>query len=102
MPQTKAEINLNLSVCFKGYLIRHIKKLNKCRFHKTSYSPDVLSIAEHLTEACMIASFPGQLNYPQSASFNTKKKYILLSYYFKINTKNKNKPKTTNPDFFLF
>jgi len=50
--------------CFKGYLLRAIIMLNKCEFRIVSYSPDTILIAEHLTEAYMVASFPGQLNYP--------------------------------------
>lgn len=60
MPQTTAEINLNLSTCFNGYLIRAIKKLEKRRFRTGSYSPVPILIAEHSTEAAMVAPFPGQ------------------------------------------
>lgn len=42
-------INLNLPICFKGYLLRAIRKLNKCRFRTMSYSPGIVLIAEHLT-----------------------------------------------------
>ena len=57
-------INLNLSACFKGYLLRSITSLNKCRFHMGSYSPVTTLIAEHLTEVVIVTSFSGQLIYP--------------------------------------
>lgn len=60
VPQTIAKVNLNLSACFNGYLPRAIKKLKGYRFHLVSYSPVTALIAEHPTEAFMIASFPGQ------------------------------------------
>jgi len=34
VPQVTYWIKLNLSVCFKGYLLRPIWKLNKCRFRR--------------------------------------------------------------------
>ncbi|MBU2523358.1 MAG: hypothetical protein KKE23_03665, partial [Nanoarchaeota archaeon] len=44
----------------KGYLPRPTFKLNKHRFHTTSYSPFVALIAERLTEAVVATSFSGQ------------------------------------------
>jgi hypothetical protein len=61
-----AEIELNLSAESKGDLIRTIATLNKCRFHMVSYSPVTILIAEHLTEATMDTSFPGQPDCPVS------------------------------------
>jgi len=55
-----AEINLNLSTCFNGYLPRAVDKLKECRFRAVSYSPSTTLIAEHSTEAFTVTSFPGQ------------------------------------------
>ena len=63
---SNTDFNLNLSICSKGYLLRPITLLNKCRFRMKSYSPVFILIAEHLTEAVMIAPFSGQLKYPIS------------------------------------
>jgi len=54
------EINLNLPTCFNGYLPRAESKLKKYRFRAVSYSPSTTLIAEHLTEAPTVTSFPGQ------------------------------------------
>lgn len=59
--QFHTEIKLNLSVCFKGYLFRAIRKHNRHRFRMKSYSPFFTLIAEYLIEACMDTPFPGQL-----------------------------------------
>jgi len=64
VPQTNTEINLNLSACFKGDLLRSVYWLKRCRFRMVSYSPDTILIAEHLTEAFTVASFSGQPNCP--------------------------------------
>ena len=64
VPQTITEINLNLSVCFKGYLLRAIFSRDRCRFRMVSYSPFTTLIAEHPLEANMNTSFPGQPNSP--------------------------------------
>lgn len=55
-----AEINLNLSTCFNGYLPRAANKLKECRFRAVSYSPSTALIAEHSTEAFTVTSFSGQ------------------------------------------
>lgn len=60
VPQTIAEINLNLPTCFNGYLPRAVDKLKEYRFHTVSYSPSTMLLAEHLTEAFTVTSFPGQ------------------------------------------
>jgi len=60
VPQTMAEINLNLSTCFNGYLSRAVNKLKECRFRAVSYSPSTTLIAEHPKEASTVTSFPGQ------------------------------------------
>jgi len=54
------EINLNLPVCFNGYLPRAVNKLKEYRFRAASYSPSTALIAEHSTEAFTVTSFPGQ------------------------------------------
>jgi hypothetical protein len=74
VPQTIIDVNLNLSICFKGDLLRAIKKLNRCRFRMMSYSPFTILIAKHLTEACMDTSFSGQPKCP--CQRNTPGKYI--------------------------
>jgi hypothetical protein len=60
VPQTIAEINLNLSTCFNGYLFRAVNKLNEHRFRTVSYSPSTVLIAECITEAFTVTSFSGQ------------------------------------------
>ena len=83
--QFPAEINLNLSACYRLSSSPH-KKLNKCRFRTVSYSPVTVLIAEHLTEANMVASFPGQLNYPsQLIIITTFKVYIIISLLYNYN-----------------
>lgn len=64
VPQTTIDINLNLSICFRGYLPRHVTKRNRCKLPMLSYSPVNIVIAEHLTEAVTLTSFPGQLINP--------------------------------------
>jgi hypothetical protein len=61
VPQTSAEIKLNLSAYSKGDLYRAIKKLKKYRFRAKSYSLFFALIAEHSAEAYMDTPFPGQL-----------------------------------------
>ena len=46
--------------CFNGYLTRAIASLKERRFRTGSYSPVPILIAEHSTEAAIVASFPGQ------------------------------------------
>jgi hypothetical protein len=64
VPQTIANVNLNLLTHSKGYLLRSVPLLNKCRFRIESYSPVSIFIVEHLTEAVTATSFSGQLIYP--------------------------------------
>jgi len=75
VPQTIAEINLNLPTCFNGYLPRAVDKLKEYRFHTVSYSPSTTLIAEHSTEAFTVTSFPGQPIIPISK--RCFKKYVL-------------------------
>jgi hypothetical protein len=56
------DVNLNLPICFKGDLLRPMRRLNRHRFRTASYSPVAALIAEGLTEAGMETSFSGQPN----------------------------------------
>lgn len=58
--------------------------LNKCGFCMVSYSPVTKLLAEHLTEAYMVASFSGQLNSPSQLISKKQKTYLYLAYHFKV------------------
>ena len=75
---------------FNGYLIRAIEKLKRHRFRRKSYSPSFLLIAECLTEATMVTSFPGQpmklnissITYIYHATFKLKPNNPIKNYFF--------------------
>ena len=71
-----AEIKLNLSTCFNGYLPRAANKLKECRFRAVSYSPSTALIAEHPTEA-----FHSHILFRTTDDLQMVKPYLKVCYY---------------------
>ena len=71
--RNKKRINIGIL-----HLPRAVNKLKKYRFRAVRYSPSTALIAEHLTEALTVTSFPGQPILKCKIS-----DYLKVCYYFK-------------------
>jgi len=60
VPQTTTESILTYQFVLMVISLALQKKLKRHRFHTVSYSPSTMLLAEHLTEAFTVTSFPGQ------------------------------------------